>query len=195
MRRSRSFDRRPESVARARHFVTDLLSDQPREIVEAAELMVSELATNSVRHAHSDFEVAVHRSRDELRVEVSDHGQGQPVLRSPTLSELTGRGLRIVEDLSEDWGITPSPGSKVVWFTLRLRAPDGEHESRSAASTGEAPESGGEPGHRPEATHQGPSQARIPELRTIDRRECGYQDQSTRVSVEWRQMRCHPVVL
>ena len=195
MRQARRFHCQPESVAGARHFVRDLLSDQPREIVEAAELMTSELATNSVRHAHSDFELAIHRSRDEIRVEVSDHGQGQPVPRSPTPREQSGRGLQIVQELSEDWGITPSPDGKLVWFTLPLRTPAGEHKSRSTASTGEAPESGGEPGHGPEATDQGPSQARIPELRTIDRRECGYQDQSTRVSVEWRQMRCHPVVL
>jgi anti-sigma regulatory factor (Ser/Thr protein kinase) len=176
VRHARRFHRRPEFVARARHFVRDLLSDQPREIVEAAELMVSELATNSVRHAHSDFEVVVHHSPEKLRVEVSDHGQGQPVLRSPTLSERSGRGLRIVEDLSEDWGIAPSPGGKLVWFTLRLRAPDGEHESRSAVSTGKAPAPGREPEHGAEATDQGSSQSRIAELRPIDRREYGCQD-------------------
>jgi anti-sigma regulatory factor (Ser/Thr protein kinase) len=121
MRKARRFDCQAESVAGARHFVRDVLSDQPREIVEAAELMVSELATNSVRHAHSAFELAILLSRSEIRVEVSDHGPGQPVPRSPTPLEQSGRGLQIVIELSDAWGISPSPDGKVVWFTLLLR--------------------------------------------------------------------------
>lgn len=120
MRNARRFRCQPESVAGARHFIRDLLSDQPRETVEAAELMTSELATNSVRHAHSDFELAIHLSRDEIRVEVSDHGQGRPVPRFPTAQEQSGRGLQIIQELAEDWGITPSPNGKLVWFTLPL---------------------------------------------------------------------------
>lgn len=140
MRKARRFNCQAESVAGARHFARDVLSDQPREIVEAAELMVSELATNSVRHANSDFELAIHLSRDEIRVELSDHGQGQPVLRSPTPREQSGRGLRIVQALSEDWGVTPSPNGKLVWFTLPLRPHTGEHKSRATASREKAPE-------------------------------------------------------
>ncbi|MGA2163919.1 MAG: ATP-binding protein [Solirubrobacteraceae bacterium] len=120
MTTARHFHCQPESVAGARHFVRDLLSDQPRETVEAAELMTSELATNSVRHACSDFELAIHRSREEIRVEVSDRGPGQPVPRSPTAQEQSGRGLQIVQALAEEWGIAPSPNGKLVWFTLPL---------------------------------------------------------------------------
>jgi anti-sigma regulatory factor (Ser/Thr protein kinase) len=133
MRQARCFPCQAESVAGARHFVRDLLSDQPREIVEAAELMTSELATNSVRHARSDFELAIHLARDEIRVEVSDHGRGQPVLRSPTPREQSGRGLRIVQELSDAWGTIPSPNGKLVWFSLPLRTHADEHRSRSAA--------------------------------------------------------------
>jgi anti-sigma regulatory factor (Ser/Thr protein kinase) len=140
MRQARRFDCEPESVAGARHFIRDLLSDQPRETVEAAELMTSELATNSVRHADSDFELAILRSREEIRVEVSDHGHGQPVPRSPTPQEQSGRGLQIVQALSEDWGVIPSPGGKLVWFTLPLRTHAGKHKSRSSASREKAPE-------------------------------------------------------
>ena len=137
MRRARRFNCQPESVPGARHFVRDVLSAQAREIVEAAELMASELATNCVRHARSDFELAIHLSRDEIRVEVSDHGRGQPVLRSPTPQEQSGRGLRIVQELSDAWGTTPSPNGKLVWFTLQLREHAGEHKSRSSASSDE----------------------------------------------------------
>jgi anti-sigma regulatory factor (Ser/Thr protein kinase) len=148
MRQARRFDCRAESVAGARHFVRDVLSEEPRETVEAAELMTSELATNCVRHAHSDFELAIHLSRDEIRVEVSDHGQGQPVMRSPTPREQSGRGLRIVQELAEGWGINPTPNGKLVWFSLPARTHadeplgthPGEHKSRSTASSDHAPE-------------------------------------------------------
>jgi anti-sigma regulatory factor (Ser/Thr protein kinase) len=115
---ARRFPCRAESVAAARHFIRDVLQNRPRELVEAAELMTSELATNCVRHAHSDFELAIHDSREEIRVEVSDSGQGQPTLRSPTPQEHSGRGLLIVEELSTSWGVIPSPNGKLVWFTL-----------------------------------------------------------------------------
>jgi anti-sigma regulatory factor (Ser/Thr protein kinase) len=130
MKQARRFDCRPESVAGARHFVRNVLSDQSQEIAEAAELMTSELATNSVRHARSDFELAILLSPEEIRVEVSDNGQGQPVPRSPTPREQSGRGLQIVQELSDAWGISPSPSGKLVWFTLSLRTQSEEHKSR-----------------------------------------------------------------
>jgi anti-sigma regulatory factor (Ser/Thr protein kinase) len=150
MRKARHFDCRAESVAGARHFVRDVLSEEPRETVEAAELMASELATNCVRHARSDFELAIHRSRRVIRVEVSDHGQGRPVLRSLTPREQSGRGLQIVQKLSEDWGISPSPNGKLVWFSLPASTQAGEHKSRSTASREKAPERS----HQPEQSHE-----------------------------------------
>jgi anti-sigma regulatory factor (Ser/Thr protein kinase) len=150
MRHARRFPCQPESLAGARHFVGDLLGDQPHEIVEAAVLMTSELATNSVRHAHSDFELAVHLSHDAIRVEVSDHSQGQPVLRTPTPLDQSGRGLQIVQALAESWGIARSQNGKLVWFTLGLRGEADERESRSTASNKKAPEQG----HQLEQSHE-----------------------------------------
>jgi anti-sigma regulatory factor (Ser/Thr protein kinase) len=163
MRKARRFHCQPESVARARDFVRDILSDQPREIVEAAQLMVSELATNSVRHARSDFELAILVSRREIRVEVSDHGQGQPVPRSPTPLEQSGRGLQIVIALCDTWGISPSPDGKLVWFTLPLRTQAEEHQFSSTADRGKALEQGLEPAQSHEADPRA-ARARIAKL-------------------------------
>jgi anti-sigma regulatory factor (Ser/Thr protein kinase) len=163
MKHARHFDCQPESVADARHFVRDVLSDQPREIAEAAELMTSELATNSVRHARSDFELAIRLSREEIRVEVSDRGQGQPIPRSPTPREQSGRGLQIVQALCRDWGSNPSPNGKLVWFTLPLRRPAGEHESRLTESTGETSEQGHQP-ERSDGADPGSSRPSIANL-------------------------------
>jgi anti-sigma regulatory factor (Ser/Thr protein kinase) len=163
MKSTRRFRCQPESVAGARHFVRDILSDQQRGIVEAVELMTSELATNSVRHARSDFELVVHLSPDEIRVEVSDHGQGQPVPRSPTPQEQSGRGLQIVQQLAEDWGVAPSPNGKLVWFTLRACTHTGEHDDRSIISSERAPKQS----RQPERGHEVapcPSQSGISQL-------------------------------
>ena len=168
MRKARRFHCRSESVAGARQFVGDLLSDQPREIVEAAELMTSELATNCLRHARSDFELTIHLTRGEIRVELSDRGRGQPMLRSPTPRERSGRGLRIVQELSEDWGVSPSPNGKLVWFTLPLPTHAGQHTHRSSASREEDAEQSHEL-ERSLAAEPGSSRSRVAELRRLRR--------------------------
>jgi hypothetical protein len=96
------------------------LADLPRELLQAVELMVSELATNSIRHADSSFRVEIERRRELVRVEVSDcAGDVMPTMRSPGPDEPTGRGLRIVSLFSHSWGITQSAGpDKSVWFTV-----------------------------------------------------------------------------
>ncbi len=57
---------------------------------------------------------------------MTDTGAGVPTVRSPDASELTGRGLRLVRELSDDWGVTAADAAegkgKSVWFTLGLAA-------------------------------------------------------------------------
>jgi serine/threonine-protein kinase RsbW len=122
VRSSRAFTAEARSVGAARRYVRDVLQRHAPAHVDAVELMVSELATNSVKHAHSDFKVSIDDSRGEIRIEVRDTGRGQPVLRSPTPIEPTGRGLLIVEALSRAWGTVDLPRGKTVWFTLRSKA-------------------------------------------------------------------------
>jgi len=118
MTERRSFQGRWESMGEARRVARGALADQPREALEEIELMVSELATNCVQHAESDFDVAIERSSETIRVEARDRGGGRPTLRSPTPREPTGRGLRVVEALSDSWGIEPKDDGKAVWFTV-----------------------------------------------------------------------------
>lgn len=122
MRSSRAFTAEALSVAASRRYVRDVLRGHPLADIDAVELMVSELATNSVKHAHSDFKVSINDSAGEIRVEVRDTGRGQPVLRFPAPTEPSGRGLRIVEALSLAWGTADSPRGKTVWFTVPSRA-------------------------------------------------------------------------
>jgi hypothetical protein len=96
------------------------LADAPSEVQASIETMVSELATNAFIHGGSGFEVTIERTRAFIRVEVSDEGTGAPALQSPTPSELHGRGLQIVTQLSNEWGISREPehAGKTVWFKV-----------------------------------------------------------------------------
>ncbi|HEY7836654.1 MAG TPA: ATP-binding protein [Solirubrobacteraceae bacterium] len=126
MTAARSFECRPQAVTAARRFVREALSGEGAELIDAAELMTSELTSNCVRHAGTAFEVSV-RTRaagDEIRIEVRDSGGGQPRPLSPGPDEPSGRGLMIVEALSESWGVEPGGDGKIVWFTL-ARSPAG----------------------------------------------------------------------
>jgi anti-sigma regulatory factor (Ser/Thr protein kinase) len=116
--RVRRFSCRPASVTAARGFVRETLREQAQELVDAAELMACELATNCVQHAGTDFELAISDRQGEIRVEVSDAGCGRPTLRSPSVLEPSGRGLRIVQALSQAWGVVPGEDGTRVWFTL-----------------------------------------------------------------------------
>jgi anti-sigma regulatory factor (Ser/Thr protein kinase) len=109
-----------DSVTQARRLVTEILAECPDDVRDVVEMLVSELATNSVRHTTSDFSVRVAVGVDRIRVEVSDRGAGRPEVRSPTPSEPNGRGLQIVGLLADEWGVSDlDDGSgKTVWFEV-----------------------------------------------------------------------------
>lgn len=121
----RAFAKEPASVPAARRLVKETMTGLPADLVERALLMVSELATNALKHASSAFTVTVDFTPARLKVEVADFGSGQPAVRHPSPSEPTGRGLQIVGALSTDWGVENSRAGKVVWFTLPVEGGHG----------------------------------------------------------------------
>lgn len=120
MRSTRSFAAAPTSVGAARRFAADTLPGIPRETLDAIVLMISELATNCIRFTPGGFNISIEDDTGKTRVEVTDRGGGEPVVRSPRPTDLSGRGLRIVGAMSDDWGVAPaeSCGGTTVWFTL-----------------------------------------------------------------------------
>jgi anti-sigma regulatory factor (Ser/Thr protein kinase) len=104
LRVTRTFPHSTESVPAARHLATATLRDAPEEVVFAVEPMVSELVTNCIRHTESGFQLTIEHTPQQIRVEVTDAGAGRPAVRSPGPTDAEGRGLRIVESLSDDWG-------------------------------------------------------------------------------------------
>lgn len=83
-----------------------------------AELLVSELVTNSVKYGAEDsVRVEVSRHDDTLHVEVSDDGPGLvPKLRSKPATDVGGWGLHLVDCLADRWGVRE--GTARVWFEL-----------------------------------------------------------------------------
>lgn len=119
MKKSQTFDNSPTSIRQARQFARDALQGSPAQVLDTVTLMVSELATNCVRHATGPFDLHVIKGPGEIRIEATDQGTGRPRVRSPAPTDPNGRGLQIVEMLSTSWGCNPAPGSgKTVWFTV-----------------------------------------------------------------------------
>jgi PAS domain S-box-containing protein len=111
------------SVGRARRFLLDRLPSGCHGGGDLLVLMLSELATNSVQHADTEFEVDIAVTEEGggrwVRVSVTDEAPGFPTPKEPPPDAPHGRGLRIVESLADAWGIevrSDRPG-KTVWCT------------------------------------------------------------------------------
>ncbi len=109
-----------ESVPRARHFVDESLPNTCW--ADEVTLLVSELASNAVRHAGTPFTVALGCDGSIVRVEVTDGSSDLPVAQVPPADAVTGRGLLIVDAIAERWGVDVTPTGKTVWFELSCRA-------------------------------------------------------------------------
>ena len=115
----RTFPAATESVAEARRDLRALLSGAvPDEEVEVAVLLVSELASNAVRHARSPFTVSAVHHASTVRVEVEDASAQLPEVQRPSPDATTGRGMLLVDALAATWGSESTAGGKRVWFEL-----------------------------------------------------------------------------
>lgn len=87
------------------------------DTVTTCVLLVSELATNAVLHAHSGFTVRMEQG-EALRVEVDDDDPRLPQVRDYRVDSASGRGMRMVRALARASGATVTSGGKTVWFEL-----------------------------------------------------------------------------
>lgn len=112
----------PVSVLRARRFVVaHLVEHRLFYLVEDVRLVVSELATGTIRRTQAPFTVTLEGVDDEVRLKV----QGDPSkLRAEQEAAETSRrrALSIVDFLTRDWGVTETPdGSMWVWASFATR--------------------------------------------------------------------------
>ncbi len=116
------------SAAAARGRVREAMAARRvgRRLADDVALVVSELVTNSVRHAcplsNGDLEVAWDVSMHLVEVRVTDGGgEASPVPRSVGPDDVTGRGLTIVTKLAAAWGVEDAPGGITVWALVGHR--------------------------------------------------------------------------
>lgn len=113
---------RPESAATAREFAVSVLRQWALSpYAETVELLVSELVGNAVRHAGArTVGLRVLWRRGWIRVEVRDPSRALPCLLPVRELDVSGRGLMLVNALSDRWGADLHPSGKTVWCELRV---------------------------------------------------------------------------
>ena len=191
MKHTQNFEHTPESVPKARHFAREVARGSAPDAADAIELMVSELVTNCIRHTDSGFDLTVALSTEQIRVEVTDRGLGEPGMRSPRPSDPTGRGLRIVDMLSTRWGHEKrAGGGKTVWFTLTLEA---ESSTADAAAARAQPAREEPISRRRTAGRRRPGQpASHTRGRTRISEACRFRPRATRPPVPTRELGAKP---
>ncbi|WP_128377145.1 SpoIIE family protein phosphatase [Streptomyces cavernae] len=91
------------------------------ETVFAAELLLSELVTNAIRHGAGPIRVRLLHDRT-LIFEVSDTSNTAPHLRRAASTDEGGRGLFLVAQLTQSWGTRYTPEGKVIWAECAVDA-------------------------------------------------------------------------
>ena len=92
------------------------------DVVDTAELVLSELASNAVRQSEDPIVVVLALREDHLRVEVHDTSHRMPVLPKEDVDDdaTSGRGLLLVEALASRWGVQSDGLGKRVWAEFDL---------------------------------------------------------------------------
>ncbi|GAA5045853.1 ATP-binding protein [Streptomyces similanensis] len=116
------------TVAVARQIVRDACAEwgMDQDATETGILLVSEIATNAVRHGRShSVRVIVEQPRpDRLRIAVVDKSRRMPELHIAGPDSVGGRGLFLVDALSDRWGTDLLPWGKRVWAEIPTKAGD-----------------------------------------------------------------------
>ena len=152
----------PAAAAEARRRVRDAIwSWQVPVDLDAALLLTSELVTNAVRHAAGQraqaVVLAIACSRDRLRVDVHDTSRSLPAVAEVPADAETGRGLLLVETLSDEWGCYRTPAGKAVYFTLAGEtAETAETSETSEADKADKPDEADQPDEAPAAGGRDP---------------------------------------
>lgn len=139
----RLLEAHPTSVGIARRSVRNVLKLARRDdLVEAAELLVSEVVTNALVHAGTAIDFHASAGMAGLRVEVTDGSTQMPAPRGYGAMAGTGRGLKLLEELGDRWGALPHENGKTVWFVLTSghplepgTAPVADHEAEAMGSS------------------------------------------------------------
>ncbi len=110
-----------ESAARVRAGLREMLGEARGQQAEVAALLLTELVSNAVRHAGGEIVVRASLRGPVLMAEVSDGSERAPRVTGERRSDTeSGRGMLLIDQLADRWGVEPLPTGKRVWFELSL---------------------------------------------------------------------------
>jgi anti-sigma regulatory factor (Ser/Thr protein kinase) len=127
----------PYAVTAARLALSDLDNHLDASVAFDIRLLVSELVTNSVKHAkvseNDSILLGVKIDGDLVRIEVRDSGPGfDPPPSAPPDDADEGWGLFLVEQLADEWGVVRE--RQAVWFQIDCSKRGGETDARTTAA-------------------------------------------------------------
>jgi anti-sigma regulatory factor (Ser/Thr protein kinase) len=113
---------RSDAASEARRTLRSVCPAAPHHLLYDAELLISEVVTNAVRHAHGMLTLAIQCDGHQLAVAVADDSPDLPVVRTSSTASIGGRGMQLVDRLAASWGCKQRPegAGKVVWFRVTV---------------------------------------------------------------------------
>jgi hypothetical protein len=109
----------PDACRQVRQLVAQACGTWHRsEVAATAALVATELVANVVRHAHTTMDFTLGLRNNKICLTVRDGSLRLPLPADPDLKDAGGRGLRLVRELTESWGVLPFSDGKVVWTHL-----------------------------------------------------------------------------
>ncbi|MBV9293061.1 MAG: SpoIIE family protein phosphatase [Frankiales bacterium] len=115
-------DAESEAAREGRQFVGEQLRARDADgLVDDGMLVAAELIANACQHGLPPISVCVIGAGDRVRIEVRDGSARSPVRPSQSMSNMTGRGLALVDALARQWGVErQEEGGKTVWAELSI---------------------------------------------------------------------------
>jgi two-component sensor histidine kinase len=110
----------PDDVTTARHVLEARLLEWGCARAGDVLVVFSELVTNAVKYAGGAARIVLHTTHEMIRIAVYDADHRSPEMR-PQGGASGGFGLRIVDELTVDWGWRPTADGKEVWAELSCR--------------------------------------------------------------------------
>lgn len=113
------FPAEKDSPRHARRVVLETLRRWGRnDLSDDAALIVTELASNAILHGRGRFRLTISSRGEAVRIEIEDTSTALPVRGAAAAQDSNGRGLLLVDSLSERWGVEPTASGKIVWSEI-----------------------------------------------------------------------------
>jgi anti-sigma regulatory factor (Ser/Thr protein kinase) len=114
----------PTAAREARSFVRSTATVLEDDRLDDLLILTSEIVTNAVLHARTALELGVTVTDDAVVICVADGADGTPTSPDQSEGRESGRGIMLVRELADDWGVLPhdTKQGKAVWFLFRRTA-------------------------------------------------------------------------